>query len=238
MHDQILLGVTAAIQGAAEGEGSTHLRNLTEGDAQILVAEVLRSLAETPVEAPVVAVMAPAPTFLISPAAVIAREARNSLSEVVNNETMDPHRDMVSTIEFTVGEDHREFREYLFAIQSLFGVRVRSLRSIDGARFFAVAGLWAQTQAFQRAALMIYDLAAPALDGMSRDEQREFWATLGMLSAAVDEAAHLVESNRGAYAAATGVLHDFYGPTRTLARADAARSGDLYDRALAVLGES
>lgn len=236
MRNQIETGVYSAIQHSAPGSA---LSTLTDAEADHLVAQVLASLSVVPADTPestLAVVPAATPVLTISPAALVAMIADEAYVEVNSDSSL---RDAFTIIEETwaAGEDHREYREFLFAIQPMFGVRVRSVTN-ESAAFFLVAGTRIQIRAFQRTAMLINNLAQPVLADLSTSQRKEFWATLGHLVASAETAQTLIDDNTEAYAEATEWLNAEHGRARTLPRHEAAVEGPVFDRATAVMTAS
>jgi hypothetical protein len=138
---------------------------------------------------------------------------------------------VTSTMQWSIGDKHVAQREFLFRIQRLFGVRVRSGRT-DGAAWLRISGTPRQRVAFEEACFAIRDEAEPLLADMSMPQRREFWATLGELCAASDRADTLTSLNAARFESATDLALTVWGPARTLPRAASTEHGPAYESAL------
>jgi hypothetical protein len=138
---------------------------------------------------------------------------------------------VISTMQWPIGDKHVAQREFLFRVQRLFGVRVRSGRT-DGAAWLRISGTPRQRVAFEEACFAIRDEAEPLLADMSMPQRREFWATLGELCAASDRADTLTSLNAARFESATDLALTVWGPARTLPRAASAEHGPAYESAL------
>lgn len=237
MRDQIITGIINAMQ-ASQVLGSD-LCCLTEGDQDLLVNHLLESLAEVPegTPAPVVTEVAAGPALVISPAEVVAMLATTAYSEV----TRDRHTGLGQTYTdamWSHPENNKEIREFLFAVQRLFGVRVRSVVVDHVGGTFIVAGLPSQITALNEVYDRFLRAAQPVTATMTSAQRREFWATLGALvtdPAHSDRVEHLTDTNRDLADEATAYLNRTYGTARRLTRTNPAADGEVYEQAASVL---
>lgn len=235
MRDQIISGITAA----ADNAYGNNLADLSSSEIEAIADAVLAALAETPENTP-----SPAPVtvasqtmFTIDPAMVVARQARQSLTST----EADPEFQIDSSVLMDVqtyatesAAEARETREFLFAVQEMFGCKVRCVRA-GGAdsteRRFIIAGTEYQRTALLETLDALVEYAAPLLSDLSSNERREFWATLGALIASSDDAEVLIVQNRPIYADACAAMVAAFGSARALSRASVATEGTIYDLA-------
>lgn len=242
MRDQIETGVYNAIGAAASSPALSSLADLGDAEAQSIVDAVLAALSVSPegsTSPSVTVTPAATPMLVLSVEDVIAAAARSALGEAqIDGFLMEDRRFITATWDAT--ENFREVREFLFRVQHLFGVRVRSTRADDNTPVFYVAGQVDQVNAFQRNFVMLRDLAQPMLADMDANERREFWATLGdfCTDPALDNTEHLVEMNRENVDRATALLVEVYGPARNLPRTEPVTSGAVFDAAATIAARS
>lgn len=138
--------------------------------------------------------------------------------------------------------DYRSFRQFLFAISDLFGVRVRSTTTLfQGAQVpvYRAAGRYQHLTTLRLVMETFHDLGQPIAEGMTPERATEFWATLGQMVASTARAEQTRANAADAYAAASTHLVATYGPVRTLARAEAVSTSDpVYAAATSVLADA
>lgn len=238
MRDQIRTAIAAHLAAAANAEGYYYV---SDRGIESLTEAVLASLSQVPDGTPAPQpVAAPAQTvFTIDPAMVVARQARRALDNVLAQPVL-TRGDVEALMDgqnFAAEPtaEARETREFLFAIQEMFGCKVRCVRAGEGERRFLVVGNDGQREALIETLDSFKVYAAPLLTDLDTEQRREFWATLGALVASTDDAEALIEDNRDNYADACTMMRDSYGAARTLNRASAATEGRVYDLATSVV---
>ena len=180
--------------------------------------------------------IAPAPVATIDATDVISMLAASAhrMNPVVARENTD-HTAM--GIEVIVGEDnHRAFRQFLFAVQPLFGVRTR-VKVTNGETTFAVGGLRDDVRAF-RLVVETFARVADTLPDESTVDQEVLWATIGAMAAGTDRALTQIDAATDRYENATTYMRATLGPARTLPRANAVESGQVRDLAVAALADA
>ena len=236
MRDQILAGIHEAMMDADQNLPNSVVGRMVPDDLNLLTAHILAALTEVPegTPAPRVANLPATPVLMISPAQVVAMFARDAWVEVQENLGLTGPEHM-TVLDFAAFEDRREYREYLFRVSPMFGVRVRSITR-DQTPLFLIAGYPEQVAAFQRAATMIHELAQPVVADLDTTQRREFWATLGHLNEqGSDDNPGLIEANTQRYAHATAHLNQRHGRVRNLTRTEPTLSGSVYEQAAAVM---
>lgn len=238
MRDQIRTALTSHLANGANAEGYFYV---SERGIESLTEAVLAALSEAPEGTPAPQPVAtPAQTmFTIDPAMVVARQARRALDAVLAEPvlTRGDMEALMDADEFATDgmDDARETREFVFAVQQMFGCKVRCIRTSESVRRFLVVGNNGQREALIETLESFKIYAGPLLGDLDSDQRREFWATLGLMVASTDDAEVLIEDNRGNYADACAKMTDWYGSARTLNRASAATEGAIYDLATAVV---
>jgi hypothetical protein len=235
MREQILSGITAAVDNA-DFFRERALSELSAAEIDLIAEAVLAALAAAPESTP-----APQPVtvqsqtmFTIDPAMVVAREAQRSLTTTEADPAYQVDIDALMDVQTYASEsvaEARETREFLFAVQEMFGCKVRCVRNGDTERRFVIAGNVYQRNALLETLDALVDYASPLLSDLSSDERREFWATLGSMVSTTDDAEALIEHNRPSYAAACTAMVTTHGPARVLRRAEPATEGSIYDLA-------
>lgn len=233
MRDQITTGINLAIREAVEHAPTSALATLSTTHVTALTDAIIAALGQVPADtpAPVLTTLpAAAPVLTISPAEVVALVANGALTS-----GLDPHSDAAALCDYATlaHDDRRAFREFLFEVARMFGVRVRSVTE-DGTRLFVLGGARQQVLALARVIDVFRDAAAPITADLTSDEQSQFWATVAALVTGTAEAQSLIEVNADAYEAATRYLVQTRGPARNLTRTAPATSGVLFDHASAV----
>lgn len=230
MLNHIRDGIDRAINDDAHS-GSV-LSTLPRADREHLARAILLALTEAgETHAPAVEVL-PADTAVITltPGQVVANYA------VAAQEDMAMRTPEAVSEQITEpGDNYREVRQFLFRVQHMFGVRVRSI--INNAQpLFLIAGTRTQINAFVRGTTLIQAAALPVANTLSTAaERREFWATLGDQVCAHDLAEHCIETNRGHVDDASAYLNERYGHVRNLRRTTAAdESSPIFSQAAAV----
>lgn len=239
MRDQIVTGINEAVEAAHTDQWrGTVLRHLTPADVALLADHILDALAQVPegTPAPTVAPVPAGQAIFISPAEVVAMLAATATTDLDGSGASDEVTDAM----WPHPTDNKEVREFIFAVQAMFGCRVRStvVNGLGGQ--FLVAGQQPQITALAEVYHRFLRLATPITTDMTPAQRREFWATLGALvtdPTHSDRVEHLIEANRGHYAEATAYLTEVYGPARTLPRGTAAESGEVFEQAVAVVRE-
>lgn len=244
MRDQIFTGITRSIAdasqpvpgGCADMLRFPNLPQLLPSEIEFLTEAILTALAEVPDGTPAPEpVAAPAQVlFTIDPAMVVARQARQSLTSTEADPGYQIDTAALMDVQTYPAEDAtgaREMREFLFAVQEMFGCKVRCVRSGDTERRFIIAGNVYQRDAMVETLDALVEYATPLLNDLTSDERREFWATLGSLVAASDDAEALIEQNRPIYALACTSMTASHGTARALRRAPVATEGAIYDLA-------
>jgi hypothetical protein len=247
MRDQIIAGIRNA-QCAEAPEGyDNRLAALGNREVEDLADAILCEFTAMDDTAPE-PVLAPAPTMpvlMLSPADVIAAAARDALNETeIERLHLSQYLEEVMVAEHVdAGPNIREVREFIFAVQEAFGVRVRFPRGIhadgEAPATFIVTGSPICIRAFKNNLRMMQTLAADALDGLSPVERNLFWATLGSLCA---QRAHADSIGPGsasdAHAAASEYMNAEFGTARTLRRTTPVTDGPLFEVAATVLGQA
>lgn len=235
MREQIQSGILTAMR---ESNGYSPLQTLSNADQDLLVEHILAALADAPTNTPVPAPVAvPAQVaFTIDPAAVVARQARQALNALVNDQNLLHPEALLDTQMFNV-PDVDVTREFVFAVQQIFGCKVRARRSDDGERHYLVVGYTEQRHALMDTLASFREYAASALVDLDTSQRREFWATLGALIAQTPESVALISDNAEHYATSSSIMRDAYGVTRTLSRAEVATEGQVFDLAAATMSQ-
>lgn len=234
MRDQIITGIHTAART------STALFGLTSTEVDTLADAILAELATTPDDTPaptLATITEDTPTLTISPAALVAILARDAWIDARDDHdttTSEATTPLICQQTFTAGPDHRAVREYIFAVQAIFGCRTR-IRILDGTPTFVVAGTLPQARALTRIVTTMQHLAADTVATMTPEDTKAFWATLGHLAQQTWRAQTLIAENAHTYVSATQYLDDTYGRTRNLARTAPVTTGALYDQAVAVM---
>lgn len=249
MREQILSGITAAVANAARTYGcadmsaSTPLAQLSEAEQVVLADFILNSLACEPegTAAPQPLSVPAQTVFTIDPAMVVARQARQSLNATMSDPAWQVNADVfmdTQTYAAEATENARETREFLFAVQEMFGCKVRCVRTNnDFLRRFIIAGNVAQRTALLETLDAFIEFSAPRLNSLSSTERSEFWATLGEMIAASDDAEVLIEDNRANYVTACAMMINLHGNARNLTRIPAATDGPVYDLAASAVNQ-
>lgn len=238
MRDQIITGITQAID--SHPVTSSPLHHLTDGEVNLLADHILTALATTPEGTPApqaTVIEADTPALTFTAADVVAMLATQALRHPTpTGHTEDVVVDNEMVIPDGAVEDYRVFREFVFATQAMFGVRVRYLRPVDGGnRRWVVAGTRGRIDVFLDLLNTFYtNPAAPSTHDASVEDQATFWATLGALVTDTDRARTLIAEHADASRAATAHLVTTYGPARTLPRATPATDGEVHDLAARV----
>lgn len=231
MREQITNGIINA--------NEDHGFGLTEWDINTIAESILAALSiddTTPTAVDVPAHSA----LLVSASAVIADAARRSLTGLTDS---DPY-DEVDTTEvgiYPAGEDYREFRQFLLAVQHIFPVSIRCTRTDDRGPTYLIAGAADQHSAFYVVAQAIRSLAAPSLVDLTDADRARFWATLGNkivhdYNDAQD--APLSEDLLTATEQARAVLNSQWGRARTLTRVTPAADGPVHALATQIAAEA
>lgn len=234
-RDRIVESVLAAVNAAvARGDfitfdtpGTGHPGfGIASQDTVNLIAE---GMAETLTQTP-------APVATIDATEVIAMLAASAhrMNPVVPDTDTD---DTAMGIEVILGEtNHRAFRQFLFAVQPLFGVRTR-VSVTDGEATFTVGGLRDDVRAF-RLVTETFARVADTLPAESTVDQEVLWATIGAMAAGTDRAQAQIVAATDRFTNATTYVRTLLGPARTLPRATAAESGEVRDLAVAALADA
>ena len=231
MRDQITTGITEA--------NNNHGLGLTPATINTLTESILAALAATPTEGPTLVTAPTRPVLSLSATAVVAMVASAALHARNHTGPDNTNVTVLDTNYWVAEDDRREFRQFLFVIQHMFGVRVRATRLYpDGCPSFLAVGERNQLDAMHRVSRMLHAAAAPQVAEMSADERRIFWATLGHLVSATESAQTLIADNTVNYANATTYLNTEFGPARNLTRTAPAESGTVFESAEALITES
>ena len=228
---------------------------LDREDRAALAAAIVAALADTQAPEPTLTQVDAGPALVLTPAAVVAMVARTAITdspspfddEVAEAAEAEGNRDVytlpgsASPVEATTtatipaAEDFREFRQFVFATQAIFGARVRSV-SANQQPLWRIGATEQATMAMTTMWDTIRAAAAPVLATLAtRPERTEFWATLGAEVAATDENRHLAQMRESFSQAATMMLEDHFGPVRTLPRITPVTAGHVRGAVDAVL---
>ena len=256
-REQINSGIQAAIRYACDEVGvHSGLPDLTIEDQDSLALHILGALVTSPEYTPNDATLLMQVSTLMANATwadvttgragdLVAQYAADALAdadEARDTQTDNPSDDDLMTDEnWGDADSNREFREFMFGIQRLYGVRTRVCQRGDGSRYYRVAGTRQQVRAFQRVCILVDaaagDFTTDAYENMTSDQRKTFWATLAALIVdSIPAADTLITANITRYQAATAHLRRVYGPARNLTRADSASTGTTFDAALALTG--
>lgn len=232
MREQIIAGIRDADNEFAW--------NLRADQVEVMANRILDRLQTVPAGTP-----APAVEILPAAAPVLSIDATEIVAMLATTAGRHSPDERVTDYDWSADPaDYKQFRQFLFAVQDLFGVRVRVRAGLapDGVTFTAgylVAGRAGDRDAFRLVMQTFHDLGAPIAAGMTPDRQTEFWATLGGLVATSSRAQAAREAAAYRFADATDYLRRVYGPARVLPRTDPAENGDpLYAAAVSVVADA
>lgn len=161
-------------------------------------------------------------------------EAAHRLNPVVPDLSQDETQMRIEVIDGD--SNHRAFRQFLFAIQPMFGVRTR-VHVTDGEATFTVGGLRDDVRAFR----LVVETFAALTDTLAPNTDVDhgvLWATIGSLAAGTERAIAQTEASTDRFANATTYLNSRFGRARTLRRAQPALDGPVRDLAVGALADA
>lgn len=161
-------------------------------------------------------------------------EAAHRLTPIVPDLSEDETQMAIEVIDGD--SNHRAFRQFLFAIQPMFGVRTR-VHVTDGQATFTVGGLRDDVRAFR----LVVQTFANLTDTLAPNDdvdQGVLWATIGSLAAGTDRAIAQTEASTDRFSNATEFLNSRFGRARTLRRTQPAIDGPVRDLAVGALADA
>lgn len=235
MREQIQTGILTAMR---ESNAYSPLQTLSNADQDLLVEHILAALAEAPADttAPEPVVVPAQVAFTIDPAAVVARQARQALNALTDEENLLNPEALLDAQMFDA-PDAEETRDFVFAVQQIFGCKVRARRNDVGERHYLVVGYTEQRHALMDTLAAFREYTINAVADLDSTQRREFWATLGALIAQTPESEALINDNAEHYASSCSIMRAGYGAARTLTRAEVATEGQVYDLAAATMSQ-